>query len=685
MVFGAPPASPASPYRCARGYSLTLAVAIFLFAALAIGPPTASASLQRQADFWVSPHGSDRADGSRRHPFRTLAHARNAVRKVAGSQRRDVRVNLLSGTHRLARTLVLNSRDSGRNGHNVIYGAAPGAHPVISGARQVSGWQLFDAAKGIYRAAVPAGSSSRQLYVNGRRATRARGSTNPAGFTRTAAGYQAPDESMAAWGNPSSIEAVTLTQWKMMRCPVASVAGRELTMQQPCWTNVNVFPYLWSFQLLTRLENAYELLDSPGEWYLDSPGGYLYYMPRVGETLAKARVELPVLEALVDGRGTASRPLQNVRFEGLTFSAGTWLGPSGADGYAADQSGFHLTGTGHLPNLTGHDPNVTRTPGNVRLRYARRVAFVSNDFTNLGGVGLDFDTGSQLNKVVGNRFEEIASAAVQLGGVTAVDHHPTTAAQLTRDNLISNNLIKKSGNEYSDAAGIMVGFTTRTTVANNDISNVPWSGIAIGWGWGLVDPGGFLGAPGAVQGEWGTYTTPTASSGNRLLNNRIRRFLQVAWDGGAIYTLGQQGATAADGELIAGNVASNKRRVAGGNTFYTDGGSRYVTLQGNVSLDNHPGYTDFGPCGLPDSILLCWVILPYGSDRGGCRPYGDITYTGNYWQYPELYFVACPYGDYPVNVTDDSSQVITGSGELSRSILDAAGRQGRYRSNVGAP
>ena len=268
--------------------------------------------------------------------------------------------------------------------------------------------------------------------------------------------------------------------------------------------------------------------------------------------------------------------------------------------------------------------------------------------------------------------------------MAVADAHPARAGLLTRDNLIANNLIRSIGREYQDAAGIFVGFTTRTLVAHNDITDVPWSGIAIGWGWGLLDPSGFLGLPNAVRGQWGTYATPTASSANRIVDNRIRDFLRVMWDGGAIYTVGQQGATASDGELIAGNVASGKRRLAGGNVFYTDGGSRYVTLERNVSLDDAPGVTNFGPCGLTDSLLTCGVSIPYGSDRGGCRPYGDLTWRDNYWQYPTPFFSACPYPPYPIDLGDADNHVISGWAQVPRSILAAAGLQRAYRSHVGA-
>jgi hypothetical protein len=252
------------------------------------------------------------------------------------------------------------------------------------------------------------------------------------------------------------------------------------------------------------------------------------------------------------------------------------------------------------------------------------------------------------------------------------------------ENVVTSNLVRRVSREYQDTAAINLGFTTRSLVSHNDIAHVPWAGISVGWGWGLLDPGEFLGLPNATPAMWGTYDEPTTSRGNRILSNRIHGFLEVLWDGGAIYSVGQQGASAADGELIAGNVATGKRRLAGGNVFYTDGGSRYVTLERNVSLGNPPGVTDFGPCWLPDSLPICGLQIPYGSDRGGCRPYGDLTYQDNYWQYPEMYVAACPYAPYPTPVADDGNHVVSGAAQVPASILSGAGILPRFRRNVGA-
>ncbi|MFO1312864.1 MAG: hypothetical protein U1F41_12460 [Burkholderiales bacterium] len=633
-----------------------------------------------KAGYWVSPGGFDGGPGTAAAPFRTLGRARDAVRADARRAQCEIVVNI-EGEQRLQETLVLDARDSGAKGAEVVYRGVPGTNASIKGSRRVANWILHDSFLGIWGAPVgPA--ATRQLYVDGARATRARTRPYPPEYARTPTGYRyvQPGGTPPAWSDPSSVEAFTFAQWKIMSCPVAKQDGADIALEPRCWKNANVFGAppgqapLWNFQLLSRFENAYEFLDEPGEWYLDGAGGWLYYIPRADEDMLAASAELPVLETLVDGRGTAAEPVAFIRFEGLAFEYATWLRPGGKDGYVADQSGFHLVGDDHAQNIIGHSSNVSRTPGNVRFVYAHSIVFAGNVFRHLGGVALDFDTGAQDNVVADNVFEDISSAAIQVGGVTAIDHHPPTEAELARDNLISNNLVRFTGRDYQDTAAIYVGHTTRTTVEHNDIEDVPWTGIAIGWGWGLYDPGSFPGLPNAVSGEWGMWLTPTASRGNRIVYNRIVRFLQAVWDGGAIYTQGQQGTSLEDGELIAWNVASGKRAKAGGNTFYTDGGSRYVTVYQNASFDNPMGETDFGPCGLYTSLAACWLVLPYGFDNGGCVPYGDILVTMNYLVAPAFYD-PCYREGYPVRLVELGNIAITGRDGVPNWLLDGAGRK----------
>jgi len=642
-------------------------------------------------DYWVATDGSDSAAGDAAAPFLTLMHARDVIRSHEDRGRCAINVNIKGGTYRLTEPLALNSGDSGADGREITYQAAPGEDVVISGAERVSGWELHDGALNIWKAQVTTDTMPRQLYVNGQRATRARTVDYPNYYFPGDDGYTyfyligTDPQIPPTWNNPTLVEAVTVTQWKMMRCPIAdiidNVVDYSVIMATPCWTNANVFPYPWNFHLLSWWENAYEFLDDPGEWYLDPNTKTLYYIPLEGEDMAQADVELPVLEKLVDAAGSVDSPVSYIGFKGLGFMYATWYEPNTTDGYALDQSGFHLVGTDHCPNDIGHDPNAVGIPGNLSFLYAQNITFENNAVAHMGAIALGFGTGSQNNEIVNNTFTDTSAAAIQLGGIELEDHHPETDSQFTRDNRIANNLVEYAGQEFYDAPGIYIGFTTRSTVEHNDIMHVPWSGIAIGWGWGLLDPGGFPGLPHAKPYDWGHFDTPSAAQGNRILNNRIQYFLEELWDGGAIYTTGFQGPSAAEGQIIAYNVAMDKRPEAGGNTFYTDGGSRFVTLMENVSLDNPQGFVDFGPC-LKDSsfpvLCLSTGVVPYGADMGGCVPYGDLVFIKNYLRDQLDFYDICEndyYPNAPFDMTFIDNVKVSSADEVPASILDAAGRQ----------
>ena len=349
--------------------------------------------------------------------------------------------------------------------------------------------------------------------------------------------------------------------------------------------------------------------------------------------------------------------------------------------------------------------------GNLSFTYANDILFYGNIFQHLGGVGLHLDTGCQNTRIRSNLFTDISSSAIILGGVSTNDARPPKAQEATKQNSITNNLIRGIGVEYVDAAGIFVGFSRETKVLHNTIVNVPWSGIAVGWGWGLMDKGSFPGVPGATSGLWGTHNTLTANYGCQILKNKITDFINVVWDGGAIYTTGRQGPSLSKGLLIKGNVAYGKRVSGGGNTFYTDGGSRYIRLEENISYNNPIGVAYFGPPPRPGDPLPYSSIpslgndVPYGSDTGGCVTYGDISYKGNYWLqapmptnialYNDLYklllgffpyspmgfFDVCPYTDqgvsYPTRLTYSNNTPFSSISELPQDILSQAGVQSR--------
>lgn len=657
---------------------------ILLLALLAgCGPGGSASDSGCSLDYWVSTTGSDGADGSATAPFLTLERARQAVRKDQSRGQCTINVNVGAGTYALTTPLVFDGLDSGSSTAKVVYRAAAGnnAPAIVSGGVSVTGFSC--APSRLCTGSVPglpAGTMPRQFYVNGQRAIRARSNDGQAvnpDYVRVPNGYaQILPESFA---HPELIEAVTNTQWKMMRCPVASMSGTTLVMQEPCWSNANTSPVPWNFQLLSWLENAAEFVTEPNMWFLDPYSQQLTYYNAGASTPTDGIV--PVLESLLELRGTPADPVEHISFEGLQFSYATWLEPNRSSGYVTDQSSYTLRGGGYQANTIGHQQLTYKTLGNVTLQYAHHIAFAGNTFSHLGGVALSLDTGSQDNSIVNNTFTDISSSALQIGGLSPIDARPD-AAQATRRNLVQNNTISHTGQDYYDSAGIFVGFTTGTLISHNTVSHTPWSSIAIGWGWGLLDSPGFPGLPNATPGMWGTYTTPTIASNNEISSNRFEYFLEKLWDGGAIYTNGSQGPDLANGLLIELNVAQNKRPGAGSNIYYTDGGSRFVTLRQNVSLDNPVGTVDFGPCLTGSSISsLCAVtgVLSYGADFGGCLPVGNLTYVGNYLLNPIDFFgpQLCRntafIPAYPVNLEIQNNVPATSAGQVPGWILLQAG------------
>jgi len=165
-----------------------------------------------------------------------LPAAQTQVRSLTAAMQADVVVQLADGVYRRTSPLALGAADSGTNGHRVVWQAAPGAHPVISGAKQVTGWTLANSAKNIWQANVGQGIDSRQLYVNGAGATRARTTLNRSDVTATSSGLQFSNGALTYLNNlatKSRVELEGIGSFTDRYVPVQSIGGNNITMQQP--------------------------------------------------------------------------------------------------------------------------------------------------------------------------------------------------------------------------------------------------------------------------------------------------------------------------------------------------------------------------------------------------------------------------------------------------------------------
>jgi hypothetical protein len=564
----------------------------------------------------VSPGGNDAGPGTRERPFKTLEHARRAVRQWNAN--RDVTVELGDGVYRISKPLIFTAQDGGANYHHVLWTAADGAHPVISGALQVTGWKIFDRERNIYVASTPPNLDSRQLWVNDKLAQRSAIEIPRSAVEFTAQGIVLDDAifnsltSLPGWerAEQGRMEIDATGFFTDRVSPIERIDGRTLVMQQPAWNN-----NIWGWDTIEKpfgaqfahlyLVNSLAFLSKPGEWYLDPKQGRLYLRPPTGVAPDLLDVELPRLPVLVAIGNSLDRPVHDLAFRGIRFSHTSWLGPSSHEGLASQQSGSFLSGRAPLypadaltrcavgcPDFESMRNKWSQVPAAIQVAAAERITFDQDVFAHLGqyalGIGNDADAnlsgvglGTSDIRVTRSVFTDLAGGAIEAGGVRANAHHPRDPRMINRQLLISNNRIRAVSKDYQDNTAILSTYITGALILHNDISDVPYDAIDIGFGWGYEDAGGNpnyrINLHGYDFKDNPVYQTPTTYRDTVVAGNRIHDAKKLFHDGGAIYNL-----SASPGTMITENyIFDNHQKIA----LYLDEGSRSIMVRRNVVDD----------------------------------------------------------------------------------------------------
>ena len=540
--------------------------------ALAASPASAAAATA----LYASPTGSGSAC-SLAAPC-SLTGAKAAVEALAPAMSADIDVFLRGGTYRLTGPLTLGPSDSGTGGHTVVYASYPGEHAVISGGRQVTGFTLYDASRNIYRASVPTGTSSRQLFVNGVRAVRARGPVNPGGFTLSGSSFVTTDPSYVSFANPSQVEIVDDNDWKQMRCPLASITARSgggssLNVSPACFANNNSavpnlgFPFngagLPSLSGISWVENAYALLTQPGQFYLDSTAGFVYYMPRAGENLTTADVELPVASELLDMSGTPGHlaPVDDTD-PGATY-AGTWA-----------------TSTGRAYGDLGNDVHYTSTNGDS-------ASYIFH------GTGIDVLT--EINSDEGGidvYVDGVKTQSVTAAGATRLAQQPVVSVRGLANGTHTVKLVKTSGQFM-----VIDAFTVIPNVIA-PVHNITWSGVSFDYAtWLLPSTAGY------IDNQAGVLWDATTHQPIRIpAAVQVHRGNAITFTGDEIAHTGGTGIDLADGTQNSTVTASWIHDTSGGGVSLGEVNDYYLTdtalmTSGDTISNNtidHPGqdYSD---------------------------------------------------------------------------------------------
>jgi len=517
-----------------------------------------------------------------------LREAREMRRLDTLSVIKDIHIRLQSGMHMLNETLSLRPEDSG-----ITFVGEEGA--CISGGVRIDGWKQEG---NLWVADVPDFNGRplefRQLWVNGLKATRAR---DVEIFERMNRIISVDKQRREIWVPAKAVEKILDVPYvemilhemwcvSVLRIKSVHVSGDSAAVRFHEPESRIQFEHPWPSPMVTTdghnspfyLTNSLALLDRPGEWYLDIRASKLYYMPREGEDMTKAAVVAPMMETLVKVEGTPDDRVRNVTFHNISFLYTTWRRPS-FQGHVPLQAGMYLTDAYKLrPQMVRVDNHkldnqgwLGRAAAAVQLSWTENVKMEQCAFKHLGGSGLDFIEGDQGCTVTYCIFDDIAMNGCVMGSFSPEAHethrpyHPADTTVICRDNTIQNSYFHDVTNDDWGCVAIAAGYVAGTNICHNEISEVSYTGISLGWGWNR---------------------NRVCMHDNRVQYNLIHHYARHMYDVAGIYTLGNQ-----PGTIISNNVVRDIYKpsyVHDPNHWfylYTDEGSSNITVRDNWCPD----------------------------------------------------------------------------------------------------
>lgn len=521
-----------------------------------------------------------------------LRQARELRRSCGNTMKDSLYIHLQAGIYPLYEPVFIRPEDSGTAESPTVI-VSEGGEAVLSGGVNITGWRK---GKGkLWVADVPDFNGRpldfRQMWINGQKAVRAR---DVADFEKMNRIINNDPQQEILWVPAKAVQ-------KILHAPYAEMVLHEMW----CVANLRIrsvevqgdsaavrfhnpesriqFEHPWPRPMITTdghnsafyLTNAFELLDEPGEWYHDLRNHKLYYMPREGEDMRSAEVIVPAVETLVQIEGTLDRPVENIIFRNVAFCHTTWMRPS-VHGHVPLQAGMYLTDGYSLNPKMIRDYNnhkldnqgwLGRPAAAIQISSAKNIDFEGCRFEHIGYNGLDYVYGTQGGKVEGCLFRDVAGNGLVAGSFSPAAHEthlpydPADRRELCTHLTVKNNLFTDVTNEDWGCVAVCAGYVSDINIEHNEICEVSYTGISLGWGW---------------------TQTVNCMRNNRVHANLIHHYAKHMYDVAGIYTLGSQPKSYVTENCVHSIYAPGYAHDPNHWFYlYTDEGSSFITVKDN--------------------------------------------------------------------------------------------------------